>query len=365
MRTRLKKIIEISKPRLITLGLAIGFNVTLAGTVCGTFAWYTYATRAGFKSLYHGTTASTMGYLEIGLVSDYYLTDFNKYNLTLDTDFSSEYVHKYVYWCKGNNLRSDAINAIAKLNGYGSTIIEPTTSGSDDAISTYGFHLYRKPTHNNEYKISPEDYALKTSYVNIPFIFRTFKSDGQSSGINSSVYLVGANLYTSNDEFDNGELHKAVRFYINQYNNSYIVAPSYNDDGTNDVGGILDLDLNGFYDYKEDKKEIVYGEHEGTYTYEEEPRTNSTTVPKDEITSFFSNHKEGVYALDENSFVPKTVSYEGISKFFSRQYPIAVPDYRYNGLSYGEITIYLEGWDKHVVDQEQESRFNLNLSFSS
>ena len=348
------------------MGLAIGFNVTLAGLVCGTFAWYSYAARAGFESFYQGTTASTMGYLEIGLVSDYYLPEWDTFNLTLDTNFSSNYVHKYVYWCNGNNLRATAINAIARLNGYGTNIIEPTTSGSDDSIEQNGFHLYRKPSMNNDYSISSHDYAEKNAYVHIPFVFRTSRSDDGSETMNSSVYLVGINLYTSNSKMNNGQLHHAVRFYINHLNDSYLVAPSHDDDGTNEVGGILDLDLNGFYDYDEESfKETVYGEYEGTYEYESSPRESNGTLPESERTSFLANHQKGVYALDESTLIPKTVSYTGISKFTSRQYAVAVPDYRYNGLSYGEITIYLEGWDKHVIDQEQESKFNLDLSFSS
>ena len=132
------------------------------------------------------------------------------------------------------------------------------------------------------------------------------------------------------------------------------------------MGGILDLDLDGYYDYNEyTNKELVYGEYEGEYGYQSNPTSNgSDGVPTESITSFHSNHKNGVYAVDENTLVPKTVSYYGLSRLTSREFPVALTNQDYDGFSYGEFLIYLEGWDKHVIDQEQESCFNLNLSFT-
>ena len=364
MLTRLKKIIELSKPRFLTFGLTILFEVSLAGLVCGTFAWYSYATRAGFTD-YHGTTVSDMGYLEIGLVCDKYLYDYADYNLQMDTSVLYTGAHKFIYWSKGTTLEAKAINYVVHANGYASTVIEPTTTGSNDLIEQNGFNLYRKPTWNNGYPLDSTGYAFKNTYVKLQFVFRSHQSEDGAEQFGNDVYLVNCRLVTSNDEITNGQIHKAVRFHINNKRGSYIVSPSSEEGGTNNVGGILDLDLNGYYDYNDENRETVYGEYEGTYSYESSPRSEDTNVPKQDRTSFVANHKKGIYALDQSSFTPKTVSYDGLSKLTSREYPIAVSDSNFNGLSYGEIDVYLEGWDPHVVDQEQESAFNLDLSFSS
>ena len=365
MLTRRKKILEVSKPRLLMLGFTFMFNVTLAGLVCGTFAWYTYATRASL-SPYRGTTVANMGELQIGLVCNTRLLQPRKYGLQPHNSEDNPIANgKFIYWSTSDSLDAKAINYVVNTNGYATTTIEPTTSASNDAVNSYGFHLYKKPTVFQNYSTTPHYYAEKSSYVLIPFVFRIAgSSDIEEDEDFGNVYLSNCTLFTSNDAFDDGELHKAVRFYVKHKRGSYIVAPSYSGDGETEVGGILDLDLNGFYDYGEDKKEIVYGEHEGDFSYLSDPTPTDGTLTNQEITSFYSNHKQDVYAVDETTLVPKTVSYYGLSRLTSREFPIAVSDAYYEGYSYGELMVYLEGWDKHVIDQEQESAFNLDLSFT-
>ena len=200
MRTRLTKIIEASKPRLLSLGLAIGFNITLAGLVCGTFAWYTYATRTGFQELYPGTTVANMGELQIGLVSNLPLPSsvYTSVGLVSNNNDTATRNGKYIYWCNGDVLNAKAINLIVKNNGYATNAIEPTTSGSDDVVNSHGFHLFRKPTNRDNYDVnSSSSYALKSSYVLIPFVFKTFGSSDTGEGeTNGNVYLSDCSLYT-------------------------------------------------------------------------------------------------------------------------------------------------------------------------
>ena len=364
---RLIKIIEKSKPRLIAFSLAIGFNVTLAGLVCGTFAWYAYATRASIDE-YPGTTVANMGELQIGLVSDVPLpySAYSSVGLTNHNNDTPTHNGKYIYWCTSEVLHAKAINLVVKSNGYATNAIEPTTSGSDDVLGSRGFHLFRKPTNRDNYDVNlSSSYAPASSYVLIPFVFKTFGSSESEEDTSGNVYLSDCSLYTSNDYLNDGELHKAVRFYLKNTSHSCIIAPSYREDGTNEVGGILDLDLDGYYDYNPNtNKELVYGEYNGEYNYQSSPTATNGDIAIENVTSFKSNHKQGVYAVDENSLVPKIVSYYGLSRLTSREIPAATTNSDYDGFSYGEFTIYLEGWDKHVIDQEQESCFNLNLSFT-
>ena len=354
---------EISKSRLITFGLAIGFNITLAGLVCGTFAWYAYATRAGFEEPYKGTTVTDAGFLRIGLVSPHRLLECERYNLEMDDTYLLS-TYKYIYWSKSNNLTAESINYVISAEESGTTYIEPTTSGSDEAIDENGFHLYRRPIWSDAYQINPGYYAELSSYVSIQFIFKIAASEGETS--NSAVYLSDCMLSTFNDSHRGGEIHKAVRFHIKNNLNSIIVAPSYENDGQNEVGGILDLDGDGFYDYNASNlHEVVYGESSSSNHYYDEATPEDGTIPLDEITSFNSNHKKGIYALNEELFKAKKVSYFGITRLLSREYAVAVPDNRFGGLSYGELDIYLEGWDTHLTNEEEESAFNLDLSFTA
>lgn len=359
-----QKILTLSKSRILTLGFAIFFNIALAGSVCGTFAWYSYATRVGFAEKYSGTTASlTSGYLRIGLLSNHYLFEYNKYNLEIDNSIYND-SGKFIYWCKDNRLQSNAINYVVDSNGYGTTSIEPTTTGSNNSIAQYGYHLYRKPTHHNNYQLNPSNYASEKSYVKIPFIFSIVQDNGERIGTN--IFLSNAVLSTSNDDLDGGEVHKAVRMLISNKNGTYLCNPSSEKDGTNIVGGILDLDLNGFYDYDYNtNKEIVYGEFSGSYEYEENPTAVDGTLSEEERTSFISNHQHGIYAVKEETLTPRIVSFLGTSHFYGGQIPVAVIDSHYGELSVCEITVFMEGWDRHVIDQEQESAFNLELTFSS
>ena len=363
MLTRQKRILEASKKRLIPLGLAVIFNVTLAGLVCGTFAWYTYATRAQFQEAYKGTTVTDAGFLRIGLVSPHRLWDCDRYNLEMDDSFLYS-TYKYIYWSASNNLSAESINYVISAEESGTTVIEPTTSGSNDAINENGFHLYKKPVWSDPYQINSGYYAHTSSYVSIQFIFKIAASEGGSS--NANVYFSDCVLSTSNDSNLEAQIHKAVRFHIKNAQSSIIVSPSSQDDGENNVGGILDLDGDGFYDFNPNNlREVVYGESANESTYFDNPTLEDGNIPKGETTSFLANHKKGVYALNEDSFEPKTVSYFGISRLLSREYPMATPDSRFGGLSYGELDIYLEGWDTHLTNEEEESAFNLDLSFSA
>lgn len=365
---RLKRIFELCKTRLFTIGFSIIFNVSLAGLVCGTFAWYTYTTRAGFQDkIFEGTTVANSGELRIGILSWKWLNDAECQLFGLQRQ--DEYYiqgggRKNIYWANNNDLSPAILNYFLRLDGYATNELEPTTSSSSETIEQNGFRLYRKPTWKDNYQINnSRDYSGKENYLTLSFAFKTGKNDDEQQSPNA--YLLSTGISTSNDKEGSGELHKAVRFYLQNSVGKYIVAPGYTNDGEHDVGGILDLDLNGYYDRDDTNHEIVYGEYSGEYQYENSPRASNDNIPKEEQTSFNSNHQKGVYAVDESTLHPKTVSYYGISRFTSRELAFATPDSMYGGIAIGTMTIYLEGWDQHVIDKEQESYFNLNLSFGS
>ena len=348
---------------MLTFSLAVLFNISLAAIVCGTFAWYTYATRTGLEKQYHGTTVGDMGSLQAGLVSDVRLDEFLVYDLAED-DHTLADEGKYVYWCK-ERIEARTINYVLHENGYGTTQMFPVTSGAFDyATDDFdSFSLYRNPTYLVNYdKEDSEFAALKEDYVHLNFVFRFEDVD------NIGDYLPGYNVFLSNCKVETAnpehELYKSVRlFYRNGYE-SCIINPTAEESGSNDVGGILDLNADGFYDYDEDNfYEVIYGETE-SFEYNPEETENDGDLGWAELDTFNANHKRGVVAINEETIKPKTVAYSDLEKFTSKAKAITFTDPSYHNLGRFDMFLYFEGWDRHVVNKEQGHGFNLDLAFA-
>ena len=359
---RTKAILQISKSRFLTLGLAIFINLLLAGSVCGTFAWYTYATRTGFRKEYHGTTVGDLGSLEAGIVSNVQLPNYLDYELAEDTiTLSSE--GKYIYWCR-EEIKAETINYVIDNNESGTVRLAPVTSASfNDFDNPDNFQLYRAPTMGSNYVVgNSDDYAVSKGYVHIPFVFRF--EDEMNPGYylpNLNIYLQECNVGTMMDG-DGKELYKAVRVYANNGEHGYIINPTAEQDGSTKVGGILDLNGDGFFDYGNDSREVIYGQS-NTPSYLDTPTEQDGTVPEQERTSFVANHKKGIYALDESTFEANTVDYRKLSTFTGKDIPLTTTNHTFYDMAKLDLSIYIEGWDTHVVDVEKDSGFNINFTF--
>lgn len=362
MRTN-HKILNIAKSRLATFSVAILFNVSLAAAVCGTFAWYTYATRTGLEKQYHGTTVGDMGSLQAGLVSEKKLDDYLVYDLAED-DRTLADEGKYIYWCK-ETIAARTINFVLNENGYATTEMFPVTSSAfdyenDDRDS---FTLYRNPTYLVNYdKEDPDFLASKSDYSVLDFVFRYEDVD------NIGDYLSGYNVFLSQCRVESAqeehELYKSVRIY---YNNGYegcIINPTADVSGYNDVGGVLDLNADGFYDYDESEfYEVIYGETE-EYEYNAEETSEDGHLNWTQTDTFVANHRKGVLAINEDSFEPKTVKYCDVERFTSKSKRITYTDETYHNLGRFKMYLYFEGWDRHVVNKEQGFGYNLDLAFA-
>ena len=345
------------------LATAVLFNVSLAAIVCGTFAWYSYATRTGLEKQYHGTTVGDMGSLQAGLVSNVKLEDYLVYDLAED-DRTLADEGKYIYWCQ-ENISARTINFILYNNGYATTEMFPVTSGAFDYENEdpKSFALYRSPTYLVNYdKEDSESIASKQDYSVLDFVFRFEDVD------NIGEYLSGYNVFLSKClvETDNEqhELYKSVRiFYDNGYEGC-IINPTSHESGYIDVGGLLDLNADGFYDYDEHNlNEIVYGEVDD-YEYNPDVTENDGNLAFFEMDTFVANHKKGVLAINEETLSPKTVDYVDVDRFTSKSKRITFTDPDYHNLGRFKMYLYFEGWDRHVVNQEQGHGYNLDLAFA-
>lgn len=355
-----QKILQISKSRLLTLGFAIFINVLLAGSVCGTFAWYTYATRTGFEKEYHGTTVGELGSLQAGIVSEVQLPEFASYELEEDAEtLASE--GKYIYWCE-EVIQADTINYVISNNGSATTRLTPVTSASyNDFDNPDNFRLYKEPTPGSNYIVDdPSSYAKSNQYVYIPLVLRYEDELNLGSYLpNLDIHITECNIGTS---MDNKELYKAVRVYTNNGNRGYIINPSASQDDVNYVGGVLDLNHDGFYDYDDTGHEVVYGEAVTSH-YLDEPTPEDQTIPKAQRSTFNAGHKRGTYQIDQDNFVARSVAYHRLSKFTNKEVAVTTTDSNYYNMAKLGITIYVEGWDSHVTDQEYNSGFNIDFIF--
>jgi len=359
MRTK-QRILQISKTRLLTFGLAIFFNILLAGSVCGTFAWYTYATRTGFEKQYHGTTVGDMGTLQGGLVSDVELPDFLDYDLAEDKTTLEE-ENKIIYWCK-EKIEARTINYVIGNNGSSTTKVDPVTTGSNDIVSPDDFHLFKNPSFLSDYSLDDQSYAKTSSYVYIPFVFRY--EDPDSIGTytpNKPIYFTSCDIEMSENSYGR-EMYKAGRLYVSNRTTGYIINPTATSNGFDKVGGILDLNGDGFYDYDDDMKEHIYGQSISS-RYLDDPTPIDGTIPEEERTSFVANHKQGVYALDEETYESEIVSYENMDSFMNKSKSVTVTDENYHNLGILDFYIYIEGWDLHVINQNAGAGFNMDIKF--
>ncbi len=359
MRTN-HKIFNVLKPRLISFSAAILFNVSLAAVVCGTFAWYTYATRTGLEKQYHGTTVGDMGSLQAGLISEVRLENYLAYDLAEDDRTLAE-EGKLIYWCK-EKIEARTINFVLRENGYATTKMMPVTSGAFNfEDENDSFNLYRRPGYLDNYSIDDSTSSAMTgSYSRLNFAFRFEDIDSIGS------YLPDYNVFMSGFKIESThagrEIYKSVRVYFENGYERFLINPTAEEDGFDNVGGILDLNADGFYDFDKYNHEVIYGETE-SYEFNPEQTAVDGNLAFDERDTFVSNHKQGVYAVNEDTLEPKTASYITMERFTSKAKAITYTNANYHNIGLFDMYIYFEGWDRHLVDAEQGYGYNLDLKF--
>ena len=404
-----------SKPAKLLLGvLGLATFASLVGTVSGTLAWYAYSTRATIS--YSGTSVNNTVQLQIGIASpdkmmsvqdirdqnaqiidqnpdisddekdsllklEEYFVEF--WDVMEETKWSND--SNYYYFAPvGSELTSPIINAYLKSNGYATNSLAPVTSGSYSRGDS--FVLKKSPSSVTGFSLSP---AFKGDYAFIPFVFRVIRSNTTIANDyveNSELWLIDAKARASS--IDDGNIFKALRIFINRsddYEDDFILNPSATNKGGNVVGGILDLTRDGYYDYDEDGSEVVYGEYDvigglqNAYSGADEIADINGTG-KTTADTFTAKHRHGInYYEDYNNCVFKTADYESLSSIAPLKdevsgvlrnkdsaHPTSVcktagEEGHYLGRV--DFTIYLEGWDHSVIDEELEHHFDLGLTF--
>lgn len=340
---------HLSKNSIAALVTASIFTFALAGTTCGTFAWFMYASRA--SAIFNGVTIGA-GELEFGILSDTLLPSYDENQLVEDTSIDG----KIIYWFKNHEAASDVINYIIGLNGSATNKMIPVTSGKYSPGDS--FNLYNSPN------MTSSNIAQKYTYVSLPLVFR-YEDD-----IEIGKYLPDIDIYLTKASVksveDGSEIHRSIRIHTDSNAGlNHLINPSQNEDGSTKVGGVLDLNSDGFYDeYQKDDKtyEYIYGEVENE-VHKDSPEATDSVVPENERTTFHAQHRAGTYAVNEEETIAKVAEYEGFYGFRNKRKSVTRTNANKNNYAYLDMTIYCEGWDLRVIDAEKGNPFSLDLEF--
>ena len=311
--------------------------LSMISVVGGTAAWYQYLSRAGMG--FGGTSIGNSKLLEIGFISQVYLSDYQNYDLSRDDNDPT------IYW-SNSEISEDTLTYYLEANGYASNKLSPTSSGSFD--ESKNFSLVGNPFHLE----TGFNTVKKSNYIYLPLVFRVKDIDGNSYVSGQHIYLNNSSLTTRNST------EQALRVFMQNEINNFIYNPSSVEDGSTTVGGVLNLNNDIYLDYK-DGKEFVYGEYENI-VYTSSYSGENEVDPKD-VTTFTANHKGGVMTVDKEKSTFKTAKYLGNDSLISDGKILTITGE--DGIARLDLTLYLEGWDKSVINENIGSYFNLNLNF--
>ncbi|HHT67534.1 MAG TPA: hypothetical protein GX010_04905 [Erysipelotrichaceae bacterium] len=358
-------------------------TASLLGAVSGTLAWYAYATRATIS--YSGTSVQNTVQLQIGIMSEIQINDFPEDEDISEVTFEGD-DHYYYFAPAGVGLTSKIINKYLLENGYATNCLYPVTSGSfaqgDD------FYLKKAPNDSNYYNASA---AEKKQYAKIPFVFRASKNVTAAGEYvaNEELWLTDAKARASSK--DDGSVYKALRLYIDRDDSytdgDFIFNPSATQRGATKVGGLLDFDRDQYYDYEySTNEEIIYGEYETKTGLSESGYDGSNQIvdvngvgSTEQSSTFLAKHRSGIkYYENLNECGIKEAEYlalEDIRPIKDENNVLRNADANHPTsvcLTAGEeghylgrvtITVYLEGWDFSLIDEEKNHFFDIGLMF--
>ncbi len=303
------------------------------GAMVGTYAWFTYNSR--IKAEWHGTAINRSGEMKVGLYSEQELPEASEHGLTKDG---------YYYWAS-EGLNHDTLNYFLSACGYASDKIFPLTSGQ---YATNGqFALKSNPTYLTKNVNTP---AKKHSYIYLPLVFAA-NSHGST---NINIQLTEAKVECTST------LKEALRMHFDLKNDNFIFAPYYTEDGEDIVGGVLDLNRDGYIDYDNTTmQEYVYGVVSNISYKDTVNPGEGSPLPMDQRNCFNGKHRQGTYSLNDDVIL-KTSQYLGKRSIISNRNV----SYMENGFARANLTIYAEGWASGLIDKILGTEFNLDLSFA-
>ena len=364
----------------LRLGLLAGIiSLGMLGSTAGTLAWYAYSRSVTVS--YVGTTVASSSLLNVGLVDngEYFSDeDLVNFDLQLEEITEGENTTNRIVWSRARSGFSlDALRHYLGKSPYAVDKLSPVTTKARAYDASTNLSLFRSP----EFGETDFSGAAETnSYVVLPFAFRVINEN--------SEYVDGKNVWLTDATIEtNHDAESSIRIFVDNGNSKFLMQPSDKTDliGSTKVGGLLDLVGDGIYDRDTStNKEFCYGEFENTPQYAETGYSGPNTLVnvngvEDEVTgtTFLAKHYPGVLVPNIQAAIPKVQTHAGVGKVkpsvdASGQFYVD-PD-NGNGLpvattsegsriGYSTLTIFAEGWDHSIIDQNVNYSFNLGLKF--
>ena len=381
------------KWRLIPVGIGLVTFAAFVGSLSGSLAWWAYSTRVSVS--YQGTSVTTSAQLQIGLKTTGFGSSqaaaLTAVGLVEDENLATTEGGKairYFFGEGGSGLPANAISTyLAQEGSYATTELCPVTSRTyttGGEFKLYNSLLAGMPVNEND--------AAKSKYVFIPFVFRVVKpTSGAAKEYvgNQSLWLSDVEAEASSSNADS-LVHKAIRAHFSSSTvaSSFIINPSDEGDvdGSTIVAGCLDLNRDAVYDCYEDGREIIYGDYTGTATNtfvqdagSDSELANINNVVFDgviakstENSTFYAKHGRGKTCYTNYSGATlgtaqyktlQTIAPHDVNGKLTGGTPVCVTANDANALADLNVTIWLEGWDHTVIDEELSHSFNLGLQF--
>lgn len=338
----------------IILALSLISAMVGGGSVSATYAWYQLSADKSIEI--DGTSFGRSTDLKIGFVSNAHLTSDN---LIFDLA-NSELENKDIYWCDSVTITSDIVEYVLNSNGYSSENIYPITSGSFNR-GQKDFNLYEPPLLNctfNEY----HSLASTNQYIHLSLAFMSRGGYSTSSSVNegSKIYLSDFNIA--------GKAKDATRVrFASETLGNILTSPSDMQDGYTLVGGPLDLDQDGEFDYRQDtKKEIFYGQHDEDIDYDLPYEDDAKNVDRNFDSFANPNHSSGVYPIKDTDKTATKAYYEAMNKYIYtgvEESVLPLTETDEYGIGFLDIDIFLEGWDHDLINSVIGSSIGLAMEF--
>ncbi len=358
-----------------------------AGSIGSTLAWYAYSTRA--IAAYSGTSVASTKNLQIGIASDVQLNNIPSsiQEVVFQDQYDSEnnkFSNYYYFATTGTGLTYDFIAKYLTAKGYATNEMEPTTSGSYTTGSG-DLSLKKSPNQSIHGNVTP---AEKKNYLKIPFVFRIMNENNEYVA-NQELWLSNA-IARANSSGD-GNMYKAIRVFVDRDNAIYpdgdfIFNPSATQAGRTRVGGLLNLNNQGYFDF-DNSGEVLYGEFDQAALndisdtgYEGEDvlydvngsgnttRASTFTARHYPHTKYYSSLNDSLFGHAEYKSLVDIAPARDALDYISNadeEHPTSVckTDPNNHNLARVDMTVWLEGWDFSVIDEEQRHKFDLGLTF--
>lgn len=355
--------------------------LSVIGSTAGSLAWYIYSRSVRVEFI--GTSIAKSALLSVGIIDNapYKIkqSTIEKYKLSREPYDGNS----IVFTSSSDGLDYHVIQEYLTSSGYAVDMLFPLTT-QDREISD-DLTLYESPLHG-ETNIKRVDNIAKIShYVVLPLAFKMTDPSGGNKA-NVDVWMTSASVKASGEDID-----KALRLFVENSQRKFLMNPSDKSTsaGSTKVGGLLDLNKDGLYDYDktDENKEYYYGDmtDDSTITWanteygvpkESAQYDNVNDVSDETESTFYAKHAEEAHLANLTNVTPKVAkyetmgtvkpSYDGDNNYCEGDTGIRITTTNSTDkVGYVTFTIFIEGWDHAVVDKAANYSFTLSLAFET